>query len=139
MLVYRVERYIDSSGPYGICSINDSSRERHPLPDEDSILREKWMAIPRGTYHNYFFCFITKNQLMNWFGASEQNDIIRHNKGKPHDVWIGVSTYSCNDEDVLVGSSQCVFLMHKCQKIRFETFEEDLKPVTLSVQMPAHL
>lgn len=85
----------------------DNSSMRHPLPEDDSAFvksfKEKY-----GTFcfdkeiSKYKFGFCSKEQLLSWIHKEEWL-VSLHNDG------FTLSIISCEDGDVIEGSTQCAF------------------------------
>lgn len=77
--------------------------DKHPLPYEDAKLRPLWNEIEPDELHNYYFGFCSIEQFKNWFFKESWRKELSQ---------IGVKMYvfEVDDEDVLVGDTQAVFL-----------------------------
>lgn len=85
----------------------DNSSMRHPLPKDDSAF-VKSFTEKYGTFcfdkeiSKYKFGFCSKEQLLSWI-YKEEWLVSLHNDG------FTLSVYSCADDNIIEGSTQCAF------------------------------
>jgi hypothetical protein len=117
VLVYRIENE-HGHGAYRIpvewrSFSQPYSDTRHPGPSDDPLLRPYWTLMSGRMKDHYFFGFESIEQLKNWFFDREWLEDL-HNSGAK------LSIYQSNEDDVIYGRTQLIFLraraLHICRR-----------------------
>jgi hypothetical protein len=97
-----------------------SHEQWHPMPYEDSILREWWEH--REAKKEWYFGFKDMKHLLDWFPKHKWKNFVEYNKEDSERNPLGIGTYEIDEQFVRIGDRQICFQRNVGKRTKFEEF-----------------